>query len=214
MNNTPIARIVPCAAADDRALVMASKRGDGQAFEQLVKCHQPKIFALAMRYTGVREDAEDVVQEALQKAFIHLRKFEGESSFSTWLTRIVINEALMLLRKGRSLKEVSMNDVGEDEAPVRHLEIPEPGLDPEANYLKHEAAELLHTAIRKLKAKLRTAIELRELSELSTQETARRLGLSVDAVKSRVLQGRRTLHKTLRRVRVVPKRVQRLPVAA
>ena len=214
MNNTSSTRILPCDAADDHALVMASKRGDGQAFELLVRCHQPKIFALAMRYTGVREDAEDVVQEALQKAFIHLHKFEGRSSFFTWLTRIVINEALMLLRKERALREVSMNDPGEDEVPVRHLEIPQPGLDPEANYLKHEAAELLQTGIGKLKAKLRTAIELRELAELSTQETARRLGLSVDAVKARVFQGRRTLQKTLRRVGVVPKRVQRLPIAA
>jgi RNA polymerase sigma-70 factor (ECF subfamily) len=214
MNNTPNTRILPSDAADDHALVMASKRGDAQAFELLVKRHQPKIFALAMRYTGVREDAEDVVQEALHKAFIHLRKFQGKSSFFTWLTRIAINEALMLLRKGRSLREVSMNDPGEGKAPVRHLEIPEPGLDPEANYLKHEAAELLRAAVGKLTARLRTTIELRELSELSTQETARRLGLSVDAVKSRVFQGRRTLHKTLRRVGVVPKRVQRLPIAA
>lgn len=93
----------------------------------------PWLFVLAMRYTGVREDAEDVVQEALHKAFIHLHKCEGKSSFFTWLTRIVINEALMLLRKGRSLREVPMNDPGEGEAPERHLEIPELGLDPEAH---------------------------------------------------------------------------------
>ena len=213
MNITPMP-MVPCDAADDHSLVMASKRGDGQAFEQLVRCHEPKIFALAMRYTGIREDAEDVVQEALQKAFIHLHKFEGKSSFSTWLTRIAINEALMLLRKGRALREMSMSDSAEDEHPFSRLEIPEPGLDPEANLLKHEAADLLRSSIDKLNAKLRTTIELRELSELSTQETAKRLGLSVHAVKSRIFQGRKTLQKTLRRVAIAQKRVQRLPIAA
>ena len=210
MNNTPNTPIPPCDAANDHALVMASKSGDGQAFELLVRRHQPKIFALAMRYTGVREDAEDVVQEALHKAFIHLHKFEGKSSFSTWLVRITINEALMFLRKGRALREVPVGPSSEDETATHGQEMPDSGPDPEATYLKREATEILRAAIGKLTAGLRTAIELRELSELSTQEAARRMGVSVDAVKARVFQGRRKLHKTLQRVGIVPKRVERL----
>ena len=80
-----------------QALVAAAKRGDEKAFETLVRRHRPRILALALRYTRVREDAEDVVQQALQKAFIYLNSFEGKSLFSTWITRIAINEALMWL---------------------------------------------------------------------------------------------------------------------
>src|SRR6266850_1149200 len=89
-------------AAADEELVAAAKNGDELGFESLAKRHQRRIFALAFRYTRVREDAEDIVQETLQKAFVHLQKFEGKSSFSTWLTRIAINEALMSLRRRRA----------------------------------------------------------------------------------------------------------------
>ncbi len=80
---------------EEAALVLAAKRGDGQAFEILIERYQKRILAVARRFTRIREDAEDVVQQSLQKAFVHLHKFEGKSSFSTWLTRIAINEALM-----------------------------------------------------------------------------------------------------------------------
>src|ERR1700757_3900640 len=87
----------------DEALVAAAKRGDELAFERLVRRHRPRIFALALRYARVREDAEDIVQQTFQKAFVYLHRFQGKSSFSTWLSRIAINEALMLLRRGRML---------------------------------------------------------------------------------------------------------------
>src|SRR5207253_2757442 len=93
-------------AAADEELVAAAKNGDELGFESLAKRHQRRIFALAFRYTRVREDAEDIVQETFRKAFVHLQKFEGKSSFSTWLTRIAINEALMTLRRRRALHEV------------------------------------------------------------------------------------------------------------
>ena len=82
--------------AAEEAFVAAAKRGDEKAFEILVEHNQPRIYSLALRYTRVHEDAEDVVQETFLKAFVHLHRFEGKSSFSTWLTRIAINEALML----------------------------------------------------------------------------------------------------------------------
>src|SRR5271163_1786164 len=87
----------------EQMLVVAAKNGDQQAFEDLFKRHQRGIFALALRYTRVREDAEDAVQETFQKAFVHFHKFELKSSFSTWVTRIAINQALMLLRRRRAL---------------------------------------------------------------------------------------------------------------
>src|ERR1700746_16875 len=97
-------------AAADEELVAAVKNGDELSFESLAKRHQKMIFPLAFRYTGVREDAEDIVQETLRKAFVHLQKFEGKSSFSTWLTRIAINEALMSLRRRRALHEGPAED--------------------------------------------------------------------------------------------------------
>jgi RNA polymerase sigma-70 factor (ECF subfamily) len=93
----------------DMTLVAAAKDENRQAFEILVERHARRVFFAARRITRTREDAEDVVQQSLQKAFIHLRQFAGKSSFSTWLTRIAINEALILLRKSRMLNETSMN---------------------------------------------------------------------------------------------------------
>src|SRR5258706_11822194 len=97
-------------AAADEKLVAAAKKGDELGFESLAKRHQRRIFALAFRYTRVREDAEDIVQETFRKAFVHLQKFEGKSSFSTWLTRVAINEALMTLRSRGSLNELPAED--------------------------------------------------------------------------------------------------------
>ncbi len=183
----------------EAALVVAAKRGDGQAFEILVERYQQRILAVARRFTRVREDAEDIVQQSLQKAFVHLHKFEGKSSFSTWLTRIAINEALMLLRRGRGLREVSIDDLSEDEKTALRLEIPDSRASPESAFLQGERSRILTAAVNKLTPKIRTAIELRELSELSTEEAARVMGLSVAALKGRVFQGRRKLHQVLKR---------------
>lgn len=205
MNDTPNTTSASFDPARDRALVLAAKSGDEEAFGLLANCYQPKIFAVALRYTRVREDAEDIVQQTLQKAFTHLHRFEGKSSFSTWLTRIAINEALMLLRKGRALREVSIDDSSEAETEAPRLDIRDSGSDPEANYLKREGTEVLFAAMDRLTLGLRTAIKLRDLTELSTQETARRMGLPVDTVKSRLFHGRRKLRRTLRRFGITPK---------
>ncbi len=162
----------------EEELVAAAKGGDEGAFETLFKRHQRRMLAFARRYTRVREDAEDVVQQTFQKAFIHLNKFQGKSSFSTWLTRIAINEALMSLRRRRALHDASP--------------------DPEATYLQKEEARIVSAAIRHLRPGMRRAVELRELGDLSTQETARRMGLSVAAVKARLFHARRKLGETMR----------------
>jgi RNA polymerase sigma-70 factor (ECF subfamily) len=96
-------------AQKDAALVAGAKTGYARAFELLVERHERRIFSIARRMTRNREDAEDVVQQSFQKAFINLRKFEGDSLFSTWLTRIAINEALMLLRT-RILRTVACSE--------------------------------------------------------------------------------------------------------
>ena len=214
MNNEPKATPISSDPAGDHAIALAAKLGDEKAFGILFQRYQPKIFAVGLRYTRVAEDAEDIVQQTFQKAFIHLHQFEGKSSFYTWLTRIAVNEALMLLRRSRAQREVPIDDSSENETDIPGLEIPDSGPDPEAKYLKQEEAEALSAAIGKLRVRLRTAIELPELGELSTEETARCLGLSVAAVKARMFHGRRKLRQSLRRSGVTPKRVQRFALAA
>src|SRR6266850_1756987 len=182
----------------DMTLVAAAKNENRQAFEILVERHARRIF-FARRMTRTREDAEDVVQQSLQKAFVHLHQFKGKSSFSTWLTRIAINEALILLRKSRGLREVLMNDSTEGKEALFELEIPDSGQSPEDSYSQRERQRILFSALNELPHGMRRAIQLRELDERSTQETARIMGISVNAVKARVFHGRRKLRERLRR---------------
>ena len=180
-------------------LVLAVRNGDPHAFEILVERYQRRILAVALRFTRNREDAEDIAQQSFHKAFIHLHKFEGKSCFSTWLTRIAINEALMLLRRGRALREVSINDLSRNEETAVGLEMPDSRAGPESAFLQNERNRILSEAMDELTPGIRTAIELRELRELSTKEAARVMGLSVSAVKARVFNGRRKLHQVLKR---------------
>ena len=185
-------------AAEDAALVAGAKTGDAHAFELLVERHEGKILSLAQRMTRNREDAEDVVQQSFQKAFIHLKKFEGESLFSTWLTRIAINEALMLLRRKRGSREVPIAESSTEAGAARPLDFPDSGPNPEDSCLQREQERILSAAVNELTPGMRKAIELRELGELSTGETAQVMGLSVGAVKARVFHGRRKLRETLK----------------
>lgn len=185
--------------AAERTLVVAAKNGDEQAFETLFKRHRQKILRVVLRYAHVREDAEDIVQQSFQKAFVYLHKFEGKFSFSTWLTRIAINESLMLLRHGRALREVSVDDHSAAERNAASLEMPDSSPDPEASYLRRERAQILSETLGNLRPAMRKAVELRELAELSTEETARRLGVSVAAVKARLFHARKKLQEKLSR---------------
>jgi len=183
----------------DTALVAAAKNGSRKAFEMLVKRHQQRIFFVARRITRRREDAEDVVQQSFQKAFTHLRKFEGRSAFSTWLTRIAVTEALMFLRRGRSLREVFIDDLNRNEETTATLEVPDSSPDPEAIYSQREQVEMLSSAMNELSPGLRKAIQLHELDERSSEETAQIMGISVGALKGRMFHGRRKLRDRLQR---------------
>lgn len=186
--------------SSEEALVIAARNGNERAFETLVERYRGRIIAIAMRLTRVEEDAEDAAQVSFQKAYCRLRTFEGKSSFSTWLTRIAINEALMLRRRTRAHQQVSIDEHPiEAERGSAGLEIPDSRPDPEASCAQGERARILLAAMDKLRPALRKAIELRELTELSTEETAGHLGISVGAVKARLFHGRRELRQALRR---------------
>jgi RNA polymerase sigma factor (sigma-70 family) len=186
-------------SARDEELVAAAKGGDELAFETIVKRHRQRIFGLALRYIRSREDAEDIAQQTFQRAFIHLLSFEGRSSFSTWLTRIAINQALLLLRRRRALREVSIDDPSNDEGTTAALEMADASPSPETSYLEQEEARVLAEAIGQLRPAMRIAVELTGLQELSMPEAARHMGISVVAVKSRVFHARRKLGEVLRR---------------
>jgi len=195
INEMPTGNIELGDSATDEALVAGAKGGDENAFEMLVRRHRRKVFGVALRYTRVREDAEDVVQQTFQKAFVYLRKFKGNSSFSTWLTRIAINEALMWLRKAHAIPEVPLNDtINDDEARLR-FDVADVSPDPEATYLQREKTCVLSMAMERLTPNIRIVVEMKELHELSARETAKHMGLSLSAVKARVFHGRRTLRR-------------------
>ncbi len=185
-------------AAEDAALVVAAQSGDGHAFEILAGRHEQRIFFVARRMTRTREDAEDVVQQSFQKAFTHLRNFEGRSAFSTWLTRIAITEALMFLRRSRGLREVLIDDLNGNEETATGLEVPDASPDPEAIYSQREQVEMLSAAINELPYGTRRVIQLRELDERSSEETARIMGISVSALKGRMFHGRKKLRERLK----------------
>ena len=185
---------------EDTTLVAAAKNGNRRAFEMLVKRHQQRIFFVARRITRTREDAEDIVQQSFQKAFTHLRNFEGRSAFSTWLTRIAINEALMFARRTRGLREVLLDDVNENEEAATAMEVPDSSPNPEAIYSQRESAEMLALAMNELPAGTRRAIQLRELDGRSSEETARIMGISEAALKGRTFHGRKKLRERLQHI--------------
>ena len=181
------------------ALVQAAQKGDVGAFEQLIKKYDRNVFRIAQHITQNREDAEDVVQDAFLKAYQKLDQFQGNSKFYTWIVRIAVNEALMKLRKRKSNKLVSMDeDVETDEGTITR-EFADWAPNPEQQYNQAELNDILSRTIQGLPASFRTVFVLRDVEGLSTEETAEMLGLSVPAVKSRLLRARLQLRERLSR---------------
>jgi RNA polymerase sigma-70 factor, ECF subfamily len=190
-----------CAFAEqnDSQLVAAAQSGVNDAFEVLIRRHQEKILFIAWRFTHKREDAEDIAQQALQKAFLHVNQFQGSASFSTWLTRIAINEGLMWLRKKRTSAEVSFEALNANADDSRQLDPADCDPNPEEACMQLETRQIVSTALDSLSNRLRATIQLRELEELSTEETAEALGLPVGTIKARLFQGRKKLRSILKR---------------
>jgi len=182
---------------EEYAFLVAAKRGDSAAFDTLCKQSANAVFHLARRIMRNNEDAEDVVQESFQQAFVHLKSFNGASRFSTWLSRIAINAALMKLRKKHRLWDVSLDESVETEESSSRIDVEDQGLSPEQLYMQQEHQRMLSEAMNQLTPGMRKAIQLRELDERSTEETARIMGISVSAVKARVFHGRKRLRERL-----------------
>jgi RNA polymerase sigma factor (sigma-70 family) len=180
----------------EKALVDAARAGESTAFALLCERYKQQLNRAALRITRNREDAEDAVQDAMLNAFVHVGNFDGRSSFATWLTRIAINSALMILRKRRSLLGVAtecMDDFGAD-GPAHQVVDHAP--NPESSYAQSEEKRILTKAIQKLRPSLREVVRVQQLGERSVGETAKALDISLAAAKSRLFHAKAALRKS------------------
>jgi len=180
----------------EAALLDAARRRDPGAFKELVSRYGPRIFRLAQNITRNREDAEEVSQDSFTRAFLHMDAFRGDSRFYTWLVRIAINQSLMKLRTRRS-RELHLDRPATTDEATSFAEVADNAPTPEQRYSQAELRQILAAAMSKLPMTFREVLLLREVEERSTEETARMLGLSISAVKSRALRGRQKLHEVL-----------------
>ena len=176
----------------DFEIVERVRNGDTDAFEDLVRKHGRRVYRSLLGIVGSREEAEDALQDAFFKAFQHLPNFEGRSRFSTWLVRIAINTGL---QRVRSRKEFDRLD--EDDEEFRPRNIQAWTETPEDFYSREELRNLVEKEVMKLPVKYRVALMLRDLEELSTEEAATALGLSIPGLKARVLRGRLMLRESM-----------------
>ncbi len=191
----------PTNAAPERLsearLLSEAKRGRSEAFEALCQALTPRLFKAAFHITRNREDAEDALQDALMRAFMHIKSFHGNSTFSTWLTRIVINSALMIRRKRRNGRQVSTDEPRQSGETGLTLQIPDHSPNPEQTYVLRERTRILRKAVSRLRPRIRAVIEIGQLQELPMHETARILDISVAAAKGRFFHARAALRKSV-----------------
>jgi len=183
---------------DEGALVAAAKNGDVAAFEELVNRYERRVFRLTMNITQNREDAEDATQDAFLKSYQHLENFQGDSRFYTWLVRIAVNEALMRLRRRRpNVTSLDEPAPGEPDGELMPREIQDWGPSPEQRYANTELNSILGSAVGNLDPLYRAVFVLRDVEQISTEETAEMLDISIPAVKSRLLRARLKLRNKL-----------------
>ena len=184
--------------ASEAQLVAIAQRGEPAAYAELCRRHRVMVSRTVLKIIGNADDAEDVLQDAWMRAFIHIRSFDGRASFSTWMTRIAINSALSVLRKRRRQKEFSLDDSVDPDNP-RLMQMRELSSNPEERCIEAERQRLVRQAIRRLPSKLRGAIEICESQEGSMRELAEVAGVPVLTFKSRLLRARLRLRESLRR---------------
>ena len=187
------------AGNDECLLVTEAKSGSSTAFGELYERHSMRIYRTAFRLLRNQQDAEDAAQRSFQRAYMNLSRFRGDSTFSTWLTRIVMNEALMLLRQRRSITRLFERD-GHDhcdyESSISSLADKAP--TPEEMFARNELRAALVQAVSCLRKNLRIVV-LPQLQGLTVRESARHLGLSVAAVNARAFHAKQCLRQELER---------------
>ena len=186
-------------AGNDAELVKAAQSGDSGAFENLAKRYSPRLMRIALGITRNQQDAEDVVQEALARAFARLDEFRGDSKFYTWLVSIAVNQGLMKLRWRRTRsREISFDDAIDDSQNPIVPQVADERPDPEAIYLRKEMRWIVTRALGQLTPESRAIFELREFEELPIEEIARIRQMNISTVKSRLLRARLKLRIILK----------------
>ena len=187
------------AQLNEAKLIRAGQRGDPQAVQALFTRYHRPLFQTALRVLGNIEDAEDALQDALLSAYRNLKRFEGRSQFSTWLTRIVINAALMRRRSAKARPAVSLDEPPrEDELPAAER-FASRDLNPEQVFAGTELREMIKSDLAELSPLLRTAFVLREVEGYSTGEAAKKLGVTENTLKARLWRARHQLSERLKR---------------
>jgi len=184
--------------ADERSLVERAKSGDQSAFRAIMEQNNRRLYRVARAVMKDDTEAEDVVQETYLRAFFNLSKFRGESSLSTWLTRIVLNEALGRKRKQRAMMTLeTVETAQETSAQIIQFPAMTTETDPERSAAQHEIRQLLERAIDALPEPFRVVFVMRDVEEISIEEAATHLGIRPETVKTRLYRARRLLRQSL-----------------
>ncbi|MGF9760180.1 RNA polymerase sigma factor [Microvirga sp. 0TCS3.31] len=197
MQNTPTT-FPDLSASDDLDLVAYARGGNPDAFRIIMQRHNRRLYRVARGVTGNDIEAEDVVQEGYLRAFTHLDTFRGEARLSTWLTRIVLNEALGRVRRRREMIELSLLDrIETGQAQILMFPQAQLSQDPEAEAGRAQLRRLMEQAVDDLPEAFRSVFVMREIEEMTIEETASHLGIRPATVKTRLHRARRLLQKTL-----------------
>jgi RNA polymerase sigma factor (sigma-70 family) len=196
MVSTSIVHCLEPHAMGDDLLIAAAQSGQEWAFVELCTRNSKRVFNTIYSVTKNREDAEDALQDCMMRAFLHLKQFDGRSSFATWFTRIGINSALMILRKKRLRLESSI-DATVDGETWQTWQIADGSANPEEHYVGRESSVRLKRAICRLPAALRSVVEMGQMEGHSMKQIARNMGISVPATKSRLARAKVALRKSM-----------------
>lgn len=188
-------RVSDYSTMTDEVLVARAQEGDNHAFEVLIQRHYSACQKLAISILHERQDAEDEVQNACWKAYEHIRQFQRDAKFSTWLTRIVVNQCLMRLRQLKRSRLVYIEDTATEDSPS--YDLPSATGSPEEILASSEISEVLRHEITRIPPLLRHVFLLRDVQERPMQEVADELGISVAAAKSRLLRARQELRNRM-----------------
>jgi RNA polymerase sigma-70 factor (ECF subfamily) len=202
----PAAGATSLALFSDEELVARARASDVAAFEELVGRHEEKIYRLAMRFTRNETDAAEILQETFLSAWRNLDKFEGKAQFGSWLYRVAVNAALMLLRSQKRHPQVAVEDVT-PEALGEAAKDAGPGLGagtdwsrrPDEQFQSEELRRQIQHSVDQLPESQRSVFLLRDVDGLSTEETAELLGVSIPTVKTRLHRARLTLREAITR---------------
>ena len=185
--------------ASECELLQAARLGDDEAFTELCSRNSPSAKRRIYRIVQNQEDTEDALQDTLLRAYIHLSGFRGGCKFGTWITTIATNSALMLLRKRRTRSEMHFDTASDDAGVGLTWDRPDPSLNPEQHLAKRETIHIVRKAVQRLRPGFRIAMDKHYGNECPLSETAKALGISVAATKSRILRGRLKLRTSLRK---------------